>query len=218
MRVYHFVNKKYGIEDLKRRRLKVATLNELNDPFEFFGIDLSDPLRRHAFRKMKADLSVTQGLLCFSRDWHNPVQWSHYADKHQGICLGFDVPDDKLGPINYSRKPLVVETKQLLAFRQLDQKTVIKFLFTKYTHWRYENEVRGFVTLEEMDPEKNMYFANFSEELKLAQVIVGAESTLTRADVRDALGDLVSVVETFKTRLAFKSFRVVRQRNPKLWD
>ena len=26
------------------------------------------------------------GMLCFSKGWHNPVQWSHYTDKHKGIC------------------------------------------------------------------------------------------------------------------------------------
>ena len=217
MRVYHFINKEYGIEDLRRRRIKIATLNELNDPFEFFGVDLSNASLRHAFRKMKDELSQNRGLLCFSRDWHNPVQWSHYADKHQGLCLGFDVPGEKLGSVSYSRKRLVVETEQLLAFRQLDPEIVTKFLFTKYAHWKYENEVRGFVTLEEIDPEKNMYFADFSDNLRLVRVIVGAESTLTRAEIHDALGDLASRVETFKTRLAFKTFRVVRQRNSKLW-
>ncbi|MBN1451185.1 MAG: DUF2971 domain-containing protein [Anaerolineales bacterium] len=217
MRVYHFVNKEYGIEDIKKRRLKIATLNELNDPFEFFGINLSDPSVRHAFRKMKDELSVTRGLLCFSRSWQNPVQWSHYADKHRGLCLGFEVPDEKLGPVSYSRKRLVVETERLLAYRELDPEIITKFLFTKYAHWKYENEVRYFATLEEMDSEKNMYFADFSDNLKLVQVIVGAESTLTRADVYDALGNLAPRVEAFKSRLAFKSFRVVRQQNQKLW-
>jgi hypothetical protein len=44
-------------------------------------------------------------MLCFSRDWHNPVQWSHYADKHRGICLGFDVPDSLLVPVQYTKEP-----------------------------------------------------------------------------------------------------------------
>ena len=90
-------------------------------------------------------------------------------------------------------------------------------MFTKYAHWRYENEVRCFVTLEDRDPEKNMYFADFSDSLKLVQVIVGAESKVTREALREALGDLARDVEVFKVRLAFKSFRVVRQRNQKLW-
>jgi hypothetical protein len=34
MRVYHFINEEYGLDDLRRRRLKIATILELNDPFE----------------------------------------------------------------------------------------------------------------------------------------------------------------------------------------
>ncbi len=78
-------------------------------------------------------------------------------------------------------------------------------------------EVRSFVTLKDRDLETNMYFTDFSGKLKLAKVIVGAESTLTREAVLAALKDLATSVELIKARLAFKSFRVVRQRNRKLW-
>jgi len=60
---------------------------------------------------MKNELAQERGLLRFSRDWHNPVLWSHYASRHTGLCLGFDVPDDCLGPVSYSRKRLVVEAE-----------------------------------------------------------------------------------------------------------
>jgi hypothetical protein len=73
------------------------------------------------------------------------------------------------------------------------------------------------VTLEDRDPEKNLYFADFSDRLSLAMVIVGAESKVTREVLRSALGELALNVETFKARLAFGSFKVVRQRNPRLW-
>ena len=217
MLVYHFINKEFGIEDMRKRRLKIAMLNELNDPFEFFGINLGDKAIRHAFRKMKNELSTTRGLLCFSRDWHNPVQWSHYAEKHQGLCMGFEVPDKHLGPVKYSPKRLPVEPEQLINYRQLDPETLTTLLFSKYSHWKYENEFRSFVTLEDKDTEKNMYFAEFSDDLKLVQVIVGAESTISREDIRVALGDLTPQVDTFKARLAFKSFRVIKQMNQKLW-
>lgn len=218
MRVYHFVNQKYGVDDLRGRRLKIATLNELNDPFELFGINLSDNALRSAFRKMKDSLAKNRGLLCFSRDWHNPVQWSHYAERHRGLCLGFEVPDERLGIVSYSRKRLLVETGHLLSAQQIDPQTAIKFLFTKYAHWKYENEVRVLVKLEETDPETGLYFEDFSDDLKLVQVIVGAESTLTRLDISKALGDFAPRVEAFKARLAFKSFKVVRQRTERLWN
>jgi len=218
MRVYHFVNQKFGLENIRRRRLKIATLHELNDTFELFGVNLADVHLRRAFSVMKDELSLKHGLLCFSRHWRNPVQWSHYAAKHTGLCLGFDIPDEHLGAVTYSRKRLVVETDKFRNPGELSFDTATKFLFTKYSHWRYENEVRCFVTLDEKDPDTNLYFAEFSDKLRLAVVVVGAHSTVTRETLRNSLGDLASSVEAFKARLAFNTFRVVRQRNAKLWD
>lgn len=218
MRVFHFVNEKFGLEDLQRRRLKIATLNELNDPFELYGICLADENLRRAFQIMKNELALKRGLLCFSRDWHNPVQWSHYAGEHTGLCLGFDIPDsdEQLGAVTYSRKRLIVDPGIFRNPRELDEDTVKRILFTKYSHWRYENEVRGLVTLEDKDPEKNMYFAEFSDKLRLAVVIVGAQSSVTIETLRNALGDLASSIEVFKAHLSYKTFRVVRQRNTKI--
>ncbi len=217
MRVYHFISREYGIEDLRMRRLKIATIDDLNDPFDLFAINASDQIIRYVFRRIKENLAAKHGLLCFSLDWHNPVQWSHYAEKHRGLCLGFDVPDERLSKVIYSRRLLVVDTKRFLPYGQLDDETARKLLLTKYAHWKYESEARAFVDLHELDPHKKMYFMQFSDSLRLAQVIVGAESALTRSEIEDALGDLAPTVEAFKARLAFKSFRVVRQRKQAAW-
>ena len=217
MRVFHFVDRDYGLDDLRRKRLKIATLDELNDPFELFGINLSDAGLRHAFRRMKEQMAVNRGLLCFSRNWRNPVQWSHYAGKHTGLCLGFEIPDVHLGAVNYSARRLVVEANRFLNPREIDEATVTKYPFTKFSHWRYENEVRSFATLEDRDFSTGLYFAEFSDQLKLVQVIVGAMSTLTRGELQDALGNLGPAVDAFKARLAFGSFAVVRQRKGSLW-
>ncbi len=217
MRVYHFVNEQFGMDDLRRRRLKIATINELNDPFELFAVYLGNPAIRRAFRKMKEELSRQRGLLYFSRDWRNPVQWSHYADGHRGLCLGFDVPGETVGPVTYSEKRIAAKIDQLTAPRLLNEATAKSLLFTKFSHWRYENEVRGFVTLEDRDPDTSLYFAEFSDRLKVRDVIVGAASTITRAQIRDALGELASSVSVWKARLGFRSFRVVRQNNERLW-
>ena len=205
MRVYHFVNMKFGLDDLRRRRLKIATLNELNDPFELFGINLADPALRQAFRRMKEQIALNRGLLCFSRGWRNPVQWSHYAGKHSGLCLGFDIPDIHLGEVNYSGRRLAVAAERFLDPSQIDEASVTKFLFTKFSHWRYENEVRCFVTLEDKDPDTGLFFADFSDRLTLKEVIVGAESNLGRVALAEALGDLAPSIEVSKARLAFAS-------------
>lgn len=217
MRVYHFVNKEYGLENLRKKRLKIATLNELNDPFELFGVEFSDPDTRRAFRVMKDDMSKNRGLMCFSKGWQNPVQWSHYADKHKGLCLGFDVPDEYLGEVNYSRSRLIADVEKLRNPKDLSLSLAKKFLFTKYHHWKYENEVRSFVTLEEIDEEKGLYFAGFSEQLTLREVIVGAMSDITRNDINENLGGIATNVRSWKARLAFRTFKVVKQNKSELW-
>src|SRR3546814_3862280 len=92
MRVYHFVNCEYGLQDIARRRLKVATLADVNDPFEMLSLNLKDSGLRVTLGKARKEFGERRGMLCFSRGWRNPFQWSHYADHHRGLCLGFDVP------------------------------------------------------------------------------------------------------------------------------
>jgi len=47
------------------------------------------------------ELNDIAGVMCFSSTWKNPVMWSHYADQHRGICLGFEVPDVYRKKIKY---------------------------------------------------------------------------------------------------------------------
>ena len=87
MRVYKFLSKKFALENLTERRIKISEYSDMNDPFELWGVALSDlELQRQLTKIIRST-----GALCFSRDWKNPMLWSHYGDKHQGICLGFDI-------------------------------------------------------------------------------------------------------------------------------
>jgi hypothetical protein len=92
MRVYKFLNKQFGLKGLYERRLKQSRIHELNDPFELAPYDLRDPATRHAFVAVRESLGRENGLICFSASWQDPVIWAHYADKHQGICLSFEIP------------------------------------------------------------------------------------------------------------------------------
>ena len=37
MRLYYFTGQKYGLDAIRNRRLKVARIDELNDPFELMA-------------------------------------------------------------------------------------------------------------------------------------------------------------------------------------
>lgn len=101
MILYRFLNAEYGLESIKNRQLKVSDIMDINDPFEFLGADLSDPGFRKALKKIKKDIAKKNEIICFSKIWKNPLLWSHYADKHKGICLEFEVPRHVLSEIEY---------------------------------------------------------------------------------------------------------------------
>jgi hypothetical protein len=138
--------------------------------------------------------------------------WSHYADKHRGICLGFDVRDDMAHPIAYNATRLEYDLERQLSKDTRDEKLGLKLMTTKYDGWIYEDEVRLVVKLEEAEEETGLYFYDFGSELRLRQIILGARSNITRADVKAMLAPEERGIPIIHVRLAFQTFRVVRNR------
>jgi len=62
-----------------------------------------------------------------------------------------------------------------------------------------------------------LYFFDFNDQVRLREVIVGAESDVYRAEVLSALGEAAEGIRIRKARLAFKTFEVVEQRRQYLW-
>jgi hypothetical protein len=129
MRVYHFLPSKHALDDLTRKRIKLSEIDGLNDPFELWCSAQGNRRIREALRGYKTEIARRYGVLCFSRGWHNPVLWSHYADGRRGICLGFEVADRRhLRAVRYvgERTPLQLPpTKD----------TMEELNFTKYRDW-----------------------------------------------------------------------------------
>jgi hypothetical protein len=217
-RVYHFIPEEHGLDDLRRRRIKISRFADLNDPFECFAAAL--PTRRHrtAMNGFSRDIDSIWGVLCFSRNWHNPLLWSLYADKHRGLCLGFDVDRESALSVTYATQRLLLDIRRQLAKKPHDRHLGRKLLTTKYASWKYEDEVRSIVELSQPDKATGMFFYEFNQSLRLRQVIVGCRSTLSKSALVNALsGHDRDCVKILKARLAFKTFRVVQQRNEKLW-
>jgi hypothetical protein len=202
-RAYHFVSLEHGLDNLHRRHLKISRLDDLNDPFELWAVAQPDSRVRQALKATKEVMARQHGLLCFSLDWHNPLLWSHYADRHRGIALGFDVNEQILKPVSYRKTRPILKT--------IDLKVPDWLLFTKYVDWHYENEARIFTSLQDSDPQTGLYFADFNEQLILREVIAGPLCSASEQLLREATGSTARVKVT-KARLAFRSFRVVTNR------
>lgn len=207
MRVYRFLKKEYGLEAIRDRRLKISDIRKLNDPFEFFAVDMTDPNFREGMNAGKDGIAEESGILCFSRDWSNPVQWAHYADNHEGVCLGFDRPSSLLEKVTYVEDRIDLDGK-------MDEELVMKLLKTKYIHWSYEKEYRAFIPRKEN--EKGIYYFEFSDKLILENVIVGEKSKISPGELNNALGSLKPKVEVFKVRPGFEKFEMVKDDS--LWS
>ena len=210
MRLYHFLNKQYGLDDLYHQRLKLAEIMELNDPFEFLSVEFSNKEVRKAFKKLKLCLAEKYGLLCFSENWTNTVQWAHYADNHKGLCLGFDLLDNKLIKVSYVDGRL----GRPITNEDINIDLIYKVLSTKHSDWKHEEERRIFVSKEVKS--NGFYFDNFSKALELKEIIIGARSEITPDCITKILGDNKPDVEIFTVREAFKSFNMVEQKNKNL--
>jgi Protein of unknown function (DUF2971) len=202
MRAYKFLAAPFALKSLRERRLKISTIEDLNDPFELIPYELSNRSNRAALRKSRDQLAANRGVLCFSTTWHDPVVWAHYSDKHRGICLAFDVPSD----LDLYKKVRYVSNR--LPFpRMLNPETAEKMLFTKYHNWSYEKEMRTWAALN--DQEHGLYFYNFSEHLRLVRVIAGARCSVPKQEIMEALGPLASGVGVMKARAGYRKFEIV---------
>ena len=212
-RLYHFTAANYGFDNLRNRRLKIAQLDDLNDPFELKSVNLCNPVHAQAFdgtdksEGFKAEMARRFGVLCFSEDKADVLQWAHYADRHKGICLGFDVSggEGKFGRVQY--------VAERFPFPQPpDEAFVWKLLSTKSEAWKYEKEWRVFLRLEEgiwnQCAGRVLYFADFGPELVLREVILGAANKNAASEVSDAIQGYQEAVRVARMHLSCSTFEL----------
>lgn len=115
-------------------------------------------------------LSKAIGVSCFSTTSDNILMWSHYADKHGGICIEYDFSLlEKLENINAFLLPVIYSNDRLLLTvdkfdlenGQATQESVmrimpdlIRAILTKSEFWEYEDEWRFIALAEPKQPVK----------------------------------------------------------------
>jgi hypothetical protein len=145
----------------------------------------------------------TYGVLCFSKTWENPVIWSHYADRHRGIALGFDINSAMAKEVTYT------ETRP--PFCKADEPTLPTLLYTKHRDWQYEQEVRVYARLEERDATTGLYFGDFNENMVLREIITGPLCATTKGE-RSKPHCAMNGSRSPKGVLPFNTFNVVTNK------
>lgn len=192
---------------LPEQRIKVSRFPDLNDPFELAPHDFGDKMARLKLRAYMEEASKRFGLICFSDNWKSPVMWAHYANKHKGVCLGFDIHKDYLAPVQY------VEARIL---HRLDKEALLisphqfidQMLYHKAREWSYEQEMRAIVLLD--GPQYPMYHITFGLHLQLREVIIGCRNPLSPRDLEPLILPQETSVQIVKARPAFKRFEMTQ--------
>jgi hypothetical protein len=203
MRAYKFLSAEFGLKSLYEKRIKISTIDDLNDPFELIPFDLRDRQNRWAALETRKQMSENRGLLCLSADWRDPVIWAHYSNKHKGICLGFDIPNEVGKLVRY--EPALLPFPE--SPNQADMETM---LWTKYSNWQYEHEIRIWAALD--DEEDGVFYKDFGDDLRLMEVIAGARCSVPERSFARALVPSASHVKTIKARAGFGKFEMVEDQ------
>ena len=169
--IYKYCSYEVGLNDvILKQSLKFSNPSEYNDPFDchesLIKLDLMNLDLETFIEKQYPNLSrnLKRGIVrnfnskflysclleerkrfkitCFSLSYNNILMWSHYADKHNGICIGFQFPPiylDKfiLTPVTYIDKIPLIDGK-------VDAYKMIRYwLSIKSNCWEYEKEIRA---------------------------------------------------------------------------
>lgn len=151
----------------------LAIINNLrkNDPD--FAKEI-DNFGKRMVRKYKEEIATQLDracISCFSKINNSILMWSHYADKHKGACIEFEIQSNStydFYEVVYEpeREPTRISTLTEIYFGykvidmplQIADGDAIKIyadIFRKkYTDWAYEKEVRALKLIDD-DVEKN---------------------------------------------------------------
>ena len=204
---YHFLKSEYAMDDLEKKRIRVSILDFLNDPFELKPYLAFK--ERASYNEVRKKINKKWGLLCFSKDWRESLLWGHYADKHHGIALGFEIHGG-IKKVKYISKRVKID---LTKSNEENEKLFLKRLaFRKYKNWKYEKEYRMWVELNKCKKDEDSeggYYVEFNENLKIKEIILGCRFNYERkAEKIKELAKINDVSIIIPTREEWSWFRV----------
>ena len=204
MRVYKFLSAFWAMDNLAKRRLKASDRDSLNDPFEFLAVDMTDDSYRKQVLDRVEYILTEKVLCCFSNAAICPLLWAHYSECHRGICLGFEISDS----VASSMKQVTYVDKRYTPFQIKTNDRIVELLFTKFSKWKYEDEIRAFLPRKRSAVVGELTFVPFDEDLLLKEVILGYKCSATIAEVSANVLDYPFAVTVLRARPSLSEFKM----------
>ena len=103
----------------------------------------------------KLEKALTEiGVLCLSSSNDNMLMWSHYADNHQGFCLGFRIMENDIFEarvVDYEGKYIEFRIEE---FAENLEGYINDIIYNKASSWVYEEEYRIVIDIPDGDDSK----------------------------------------------------------------
>lgn len=151
------------------------------------------------------------GILSLSKISNSILMWSHYANFHQGYCIGFDCDGFlrsiasnyqqygcKFGPVNY-----VSDYPSIDFMKEFDVLTSFERCFSKHECWSYEEEYR--LVLHNKANEIIRYPKDIVKEIYLGCKINDAY----KREIKDFLIKNKLDVKLFQMEMGYHKFELV---------
>lgn len=123
-------------------RAKIRNISQERRAKEIEVLKIISNDRLIKFERSIGEVLDKVGVLCVTEKWDNFLMWSHYADHHRGVCVGFKTDVDVFktaSKVNYQcEKPIVAMP---LPFSKMDELYMLTYL-TKARFWDIEGEWR----------------------------------------------------------------------------
>ncbi|MGJ0299329.1 DUF2971 domain-containing protein [Aliarcobacter cryaerophilus] len=203
MNIYKYFSLERGTNFLNLPLMRISTSNSLNDPFEseYARSDLKaieEIYRKKYENHWQAYLKKFQdyGIISLTTNNNNLLMWSHYADEHKGIVIGFDINENNPSDFFYTPTTCRFEKVKYIQSRQFEciinennlDEVKLHYSILKSNEWNYESEYRFILSYKDADilylNKKNSFF---EETLK----ILGLNINEVKNDERYAYIDLI---------------------------
>lgn len=173
-------------------------INDLNSDFfnygeinNFYKINLEYGLISHfsnftneSIQELTRYLKEYNYILAFSiRNDNNPL-WNHYADKHKGICIEYDIKNSGIDFIKNNCFPIYYDdsdfSDEITSLNDIKTKFLLKPLLKKDSDWKYEQEWRIVLNQDLLLNEIDEYYCgydnkNYLKFLKPKAVFMGKD-------------------------------------------
>jgi len=173
--IFDFESDIEGCVDFFGRMFPVIDKEEFKEQVKQTVSRDPDFIRKNGVQMLK-EIKDALGVTCFSEEYDNALMWSHYADKHRGVCIGIKLGSTEsynIMPVNY-----VEEMPKLNFYKHMnpDLHLIYLWLYYKLHIWAYEKEVRAICPNIHMHCKNAQRLIEFPKE-DITEIYIGLKSS-----------------------------------------